>query len=383
MSSRDSDLLHVNPPGEDFHTNGAENGGVAILERVPKAKGAPQRTRTLDEVAQALGVAKSTVSRALSGGSVSEKKRAAILQKVAELGYQVDPNAQRLAKGRCSSMVGLFALNLDLGVNTAKIKAIQRTLASRGLHVPIFTYGSFEGGEGTALARALVREKPGAIVCNTFGVTPEAWDELRDFRNRGGIVVCYDGEAPEDFDRILFNFEDDAYQAARHLIETGHRKLGFFTHGDSQNDGDRWLGIRRAAEEFGVTADTEWFWKSGHTLYEEAGLFFADKFLARARSQGSYPDAVYIVNDNVAVGFLAGLTQSGWKVPQDVAIVGHDDLPLARCVFPPLTSFVHPVERIAQATADLLLERLEGRYQGPPQTVEIRGELAIRHSSGT
>ena len=338
---------------------------------------------TINDIARELGFAKSTVSRALNGGSIAPDKRDAVLKMVEEMGFEADPTARRLSSGRCQTTIGLLALNLDFGVVTGKIKEIQRRLSAHGFNVPIHSYGSFGGGESvdeTGLVRLLAREKPRAIVCHTSELPVSTFDELRRFRDAGGGVVCFDTLAPDDFDQVRFDFEDDAFQVARYFLEKGHRKIAMMTHGLAQTNQLRWRGWQKAARQAGIAVARDDFWEEVPALYEEAGFVLAARFLALETA--ARPTAVYLINDNVAAGFMAKLSEAGLQIPRDVAVVGHDDQAICRCLSPRLSSFVHPVSAIAEATVEVLLQRLENNFNFDPVHRVVRGELALRASSG-
>src|SRR5688572_11390318 len=106
-----------------------------------------QKSVTIQDVARRAGTALSTASLALNGKArVADSTRQAVLKAAEELGYEASYYAQRL-KGRCDNLIGLFALDLDLGAGTMKLKLIQRMLAAHGYDVPIYSYGSYGGGE--------------------------------------------------------------------------------------------------------------------------------------------------------------------------------------------------------------------------------------------
>ena len=338
---------------------------------------------TINDIARELGFAKSTVSRALNGGSIAPEKRDAVMKMVEQMGFEADPTARRLSSGRCELTIGLLALNLDFGVVTGKIKEIQRRLSERGFNVPIHSYGSFGGGESVdeiGLVRLLAREKPRAIVCHTTELPDSTFEELRRFRENGGGVVCFDTLAPDDFDQVRFDFADDAEQVARFFFANGHRRALMMTHGRAQTNELRWSGWQKAAREAGIRVSRDEFWEETGALYEEAGFRFAERFLALEK--GVRPTAVYAINDNVAAGFMTGISEAGLQIPRDVAVIGHDDQAMCRCLTPRLSSFVHPVSAIAQATVEVLLERLEqnGEFSPPIHRV-VRGELVNRASS--
>ena len=180
-------------------------------------------------------------------------------------------------------------------------------------------------------------------------------------------------------DQIVFDREDNAYQAARYLLERGHRKLGLgmssLSLGASERDPqtERLRGFQRALAEFGVPYRPEWLFLN--TTYERGGAAMASQFLALP----DRPTGLCIVNDYVAMAFMAELLRAKIRLPEEVSIVGHDDQPVAMYCPVPLTSATQPVEALADAVVERLMARLSGD-DSEPQTILVRGELVERDS---
>jgi LacI family transcriptional regulator len=342
-----------------------------------------QRGATLQDVARALQLSESTVSLAMSGkGRVSPQTRERVRQAARDLCFQPNPAGQQLAIGHRNETVALFALNLDLGVVTQKLQSLQNVFGRQGFSTPIYVCGHPEYGktvDQAEVVRNLRLLRPRAIVCNNSGLDRQALDELSRFIDEGGTVVCYDDVAEIDCDQVVFDREHNTYVVMRHLLELGHRNIGFYLGAvDRLYPKTRLRGLQRALQEYKAPFLSQWLDLSNGEAYESAGVRLAQHFLA----QKERPTAMCIVNDHAAAGFVAYLQRSGLQVPQDVSVVSHDNLPVAAMgTNVPLTSVSHPVETIAQEVARLLVERLNGEYRGASRTVEVRGELFVRESS--
>lgn len=341
---------------------------------------------TIHDVAGALGMHKSTVSLAFSGkGNLSAATRQKILRVGRELGYEPNPLAQRLAHGHSNPAVCLFSGTLDVGLATEKILLIQRELSARSLEAPIYTCGEAAGAGGLSQATQIAqicRQRPRAILCAAQMLSPVVLGELEAYQKRGGIVVAYDIPVPLACDQVVFDREDNAYQAARHLLERGHRKIGLAmsqTAPWSPNDPNvpqsfRLKGFRRALQEWGAPFRPDWFFENA--TYEKGGAQMAQRFLALAER----PSGLCIVNDYVALAFMVEVMRAGVRVPRDVSIVSHDDQPIASYCPVPLTAVSQPVEAITRAVVEMLVERLEGDAASAPRTRILKGELVRRDS---
>ena len=338
-----------------------------------------QKSSTINDVALMAGVSKATAAQVCRGtGRISAATREMVLEVARQLSYNPNPHAQRLAHGRCANMIGVYSLNLDIGPGTAKIKAIQRRLTERGFDVPVHSYGSYGGGEvvnEVALMRALCAQRPAAIICSTFGINPEVVNELADFERKGGIVVCYDTEKEVPFDNVIYGIGNAIFQATRHLLELGHRKVGFCLHGAARPDIANFSSFSAALEEFGVAVNPAWLFHGA--LYEEAGMLYARQFLALPER----PTAIHIANDVAASAFINEVQRAGVRVPDDLSVVGLNDSLAAQCAAVPLTTVSQPLDEIVEHVVELLDDRLQQRYSGPARRVWIQGHLAKRQST--
>lgn len=341
---------------------------------------------TIQDVAAAAGVTKSTVSLALAGkGNFSPETRRAIELAAKRLKYKPSPLARRLSTGRYDKTIALFTLRLDLSVGTKKLQLLQNQLAAAGFETPLYTPGSAFGGNApdqTVLIKSICEQQPRAIICNIYGLSADALSELQRYQDEGGVLVCYDDVTDLMVDSVIFDREDNTYQAVRHLLELGHRDIGMACSGGL--GGVRYKGFERAMKEFNLKPRPEWL-LGGEVvddaglysgLYEEGGVRLAQLFLKLKKR----PTAVCLMDDSAAVGFAAELERAGVHVPEEVSIVGHDNLPIARFGSLPLTTVTHPVEKITSGVVELLQARLQGD-DGPPRKITIRGELVIRQST--
>jgi LacI family transcriptional regulator len=356
-----------------------------------------RKPTTLQDVAGALGMHKSTVSLALSGkGTISADTRQKVMSVARELGYEPNLMAQRLAYGQGSAMVCLFSGVLDVGLATEKILLVQKILASLSLEAPLYTCydagnsADDNGASQAAQVRQLCRQRPRAIICAAQRVHPAVFRELEEYQHRGGIVVSYDTPIPLACDQAIFDREDNAYRAARHLLEQGHRRIGLGMSqvsninpagnngASSPNDPQQYRirGFRRALEEYGVPFRDEWFFRNA--TYEKGGAEMARQFFQLTER----PTAIAIVNDYVTLAFMVEVMRAGIRIPQDLSLIGHDNQPIASYCPVPLTSMTQPAEQIAQGAVDLLMERVNGNVSPdtPPRTTRITGELIQRDS---
>ncbi len=359
-------------------------GAVTILMATRQKK-----TATLSDVARLAGTAKGTASRALNGRHwVAPETREAVMRAAQELGFRADPTAQTLASGRRSTLVGLFAHSFDLGTATLKLQRLQKNLNEKGYDAPIHACGSSVGDadlQAQALSN-LCRQRPAAIICNTNSLQNITIQLLQKYSDSGGVLVLYDTPLRlqgNTVDYVVFDREDNTYQATRHVLELGHRDIGLSDGG--ARDSERSRGFERALQEFGLEFDDKatllepLHLPSGRILLaEERGWLMGESFVR----QKVRPTAVCIPDDNVAAGFISAVQNLGLRVPDDVSVVGQDNMPIAAyaCAVP-LTTVSQPVDAIAQECVALIDSRLKGEYTGESRRSILCGELIVRKST--
>ena len=342
------------------------------------------RPVTIQDVADELGMHKSTISLALSRrGNISEKTRLIVEAKAHEMGYAPNPLAQRLAFGANNNVVYIFSGVLDVGLATEKILLVQRHLNRLKLEVPIYTSGEaniFDGAAQAAELRQLCLQRPRAIICAAQTIDKAVLGALENYQKNGGIVVTYDIALPLHCDQVVFDREDNAYQAARYLLEQGHLNLGLSISlpADWKSRANvpqnlRVQGFKRALKEFKVPFRDEWL--LDNPPYEAGGAILAKKFLALKKR----PSALCIVNDYVALAFMSQIRRAGLRVPDDLSIIGHDNQTIAEYCPVPLTCISQPIQQTVGAVVELFQARLEGSREAP-RTINIKGELVPRQS---
>jgi LacI family transcriptional regulator len=336
----------------------------------------------LQDVARAAGTSLATASLALNDkGRVSPVTRRKILRIARRLGFEANPSAQGLAAGQRSQQIIIFTRDLDLGVATRKLQILQGMFFEKGYNASIHSCGYFQGengGDNTGLIRELRRQRPLAIIChNTHHFDQEMFDEVEKYAASGGHLVTFDLPSILQCDQVIFDRTDSADQAVTHLLQLGHRDIGFAMAG-IHNDTIRTQGIVRALQRSGLSLQSEFVFDCKQGLSNEvAGESLAQQFLQNKRR----PTAICIPDDTVAVSFIATLYRNGVNVPKDLSVVGHDDLPIAAHNFIPLSTVAQPLESIARETVNLLMSRVDGSYDGAPRTVRLCGELIPREST--
>lgn len=352
------------------------------------------KTATIYDLAHATGLSKTTISDALRGnGRVAPETRQMILDTAHSIGYEANYYAQRL-KGVSSNVIGLVTLGLDTHTLMHRVLLMQHLLNEQGFDVPIHGTGlssARKSADQAAMINTLRRQKPRGVICHTYGLSPEAVQELQRYQDSGGNIVCF-GTQPIGLncDQVQFDAAGAVYSATKHLLELGHRRVGLLPTGTITSDHLWYLGWERALSEFGITPSAEWLMdrmpspssKMVPDGTELSAELRADEFINWERNYGTpRPTALCIINDHVASAFVTILLRAGLHVPGDVSIVSYDDMPIARYCIVPLSAVKYPIEEIAYEVVRLMCSRIEGSYSGEPRQVCVHGDLTTRQST--
>lgn len=323
---------------------------------------------TMQDIAEQAKVSLSTVSRVLSGSApVAAEKQAAVLEAVRVLNYLPDPMARGLAGG-LSLTIGVLTQNISAPLYDSILRGVLQGLEGSD-YSPVFADGYWEREhEAKALRALLSRRVDGLIVLG--GATSDA--ALVELSHQVPLIVV-GRQVPALNGHCLFmdNFRG-GYVATHHLIEMGHYRIahitGILSHPDAVA---RREGYLAALADARLTADPHLLIEGAFT--EQSGLLAVEMLLARGRSFS----AIFAANDQTAYGVRLALARRGIRVPDDVSLVGFDDLPYSAYAMPPLTAIRQPAQEIGALAAQAMLRLLRGE---PPDLPRVEVELLIRES---
>jgi LacI family transcriptional regulator len=330
---------------------------------------------TLEEIARLAGVSRSTVSRVINQHpNVRPEVRERVWRVIREVGYYPHAAARNLVTRR-SQIVGVVipeTLPKVFGdpYFPVVLHAISEALAERGylLVLSLLTPQQEEDFYRRALR--------GRVVDGIILVSARTTDPLIARAYREGLPVVSIGRYPEEPNVSYVDVDnvEGARVATEHLLRLGRRRVATIAGPQTMAPGvDRLEGYRIAMQAWGIHPPPEWIAEGDFT---EAGGYIAMRRLLPA-----HPDAVFVASDLMAVGALKAIREAGLRVPDDIALVGYDDVELARYTDPPLTTVRQPIAELGRVAVRLLLRQLEEGARDP-QRVILPTELVIRTSCG-
>ncbi|WP_405750201.1 LacI family transcriptional regulator [Streptomyces sp. NBC_00012] len=320
---------------------------------------------TIADVAREAGVSKTTVSRVVNAkGEVDGATAARVREVIAQLGYVPSSGAVGLARGS-SRTVGMLVPSLTWPWMGEVLQGVVDTVEAADYGLLLFTCN--RGAES-------VRRFTGQVSARAFDgllvVEPENTLDHLTALHRGGLpIVLIDdrGHHPE-FPSVVTTNREGGASAARHLLAAGRTRPLVVT-------GPRHFGcVRDRLDGFRAVLPTDLVVHGDFT--ERSGRLAVEQLLA----SGAQFDSVFAHNDISAAGVLRALRAAGRSVPDDIAVVGFDDIPMAEHTEPPLTTVRQPTRRMGETAARLLLSHLGGTPV-PDAPVVLPTELVVRHSA--
>ncbi|WP_184720694.1 LacI family DNA-binding transcriptional regulator [Caulobacter sp.] len=332
-----------------------------------------RRRATINDIARLAGVSKKTVSRVINQSPfVRDETRERIEAVIAEWGYAPDPQARGLAFRR-SFLIGMiydnpnpqYVVNMQLGLLDG--------MRGSGFELVVHPCNR---ASPTFLAdiRAFVERQ------KLFGVVlpPSVSEDERVAKLLNEIGCSYIRIASVELDKpehmIVGHDRLGAYQAARHIIDLGHKNIAFISGPDTfRSSHERRGGFDKGLAESGLKLTDKDIVQGAYTF--ESGMACGDALLARTPR----PTAIFCGNDEMAAGVLQSARKAGLSVPKDLSVVGFDDFQIAQAVWPPLTTIHTPTREIGKMAAEKLIgvERRE-----PRDMTKTEPTLVVRESSG-
>jgi len=327
------------------------------------------KVAVMEDVAELAGVSAMTVSRVLNAPEkVRPETRARVLAAVQELGYRPNSAARVLVTGR-SGVLGVVSFDTTQYGPASTLYAIERAARQNEYSVSIASLD--------ALNRRSIAEGVGRLTSQSVDgviiVAPHesATDGLRHLPPDLPVVAVDAGDGVP-FPVVMVDQHAGAARATRHLLSLGHRTVWHLSGPANWVDASaRVAGWRSVLEAEGREVREplagDWSARSGHEL---------------GRRLASEDDltAIFVANDQMAMGLLRALREAGLRVPEDVSVVGFDDIPEAAYFWPPLTTVRQDFATVGRLAFQLVLDRIDG-FLGE-RRLEVEPELVVRESAG-
>lgn len=336
-------------------------------------------TVSMKDVAALAGVSLGTVSNVVNAPDlVAEATRRRVEVAIDKLGWIPNESARQLRAGRSRS-IGMVVMDIANPFFTDVIIGAEDAVQGRGYSVQVGNSAQDAERESAQLKLFAQQRVGGVLIAPIWGLN----DGVRQLRSRGVPVVIVDRAGRQsEFCSVSIDDVEGGRLAVDHLIRQGHRRISLVGGpGDLQQVRDRRLGADLAAA--GQDAVRLLTISTPH-LDVSSGVRAAEEIVLM--SSAERPTGVFAANDLLAIGLLQGFVTAGMRVPDDVAIVGYDDIAFAAAAAVPLSSVRQPSLALGRRAAELLFDEIAAVDADVPhrhEQVHFRPELVVRRSSAT
>ncbi len=329
---------------------------------------------TIRDVAALAGVSINTVSRVLNDkGEVSPETKDKIQEAIKTLKYRPNSFARSLVSKQ-SRIIGQIVTDCTNPNNAQQIRSVQNLTAEQGYSVMLVDTAEEHQREVAALE--LMVEK----MVDGFLITPLQYDNTHLFKLKEEAslpFVLTNRDIPDlGVDAVLHDNFDGAYQATRHLLELGHHRIAYITsRRQVWTVAERLAGYRASLQESGQNFDESLIIQTNLSL--ESAFEATNKLL----KLNPRPTAIFAYNDMMAIGVLKALKEAGLRIPEDISLIGYDDIIYSQFLEVPLTTVRQKTRELGEGAASVLLQRI-ANPQTPLKRVILQPELVVRQSTG-
>lgn len=333
---------------------------------------------TISDVARLSGLSVSTVSRVINNKPhVSEEKKRRVKEAMDALGYS-PLQAARQMRGSGSGNIAVAVPTITNSFFAYLVDSIERTCRKYNYRTLITqTYGRRDREE-EAMELVRMHHADGIILC----AIENDWEKLRSYEQYGKLVVCNEYNEDKSVSMICSRQYDGFYKAAEYLINTGRKKIAYCTGSHAVTlqtkgyniDSDRYGGFMEAMGQHQIAPNSSWLFTKVGTLED------GRRVMREIIQMSDRPDAVIAGSDEVAAGMVMEALDKGVRIPEDIAIMGVDDQPIASILQVPITTIRQPVQTEGEYAAKEMIRKLTDGAEDAKR-IELNLELVVRQSA--
>ncbi|KQB03723.1 transcriptional regulator [Vibrio metoecus] len=327
---------------------------------------------TMKDIARLAGVSTSTVSHVINKSRfVSDEIAERVNNAAQQLNYAPSALARSLKMNRTKT-IGMLVTTSTNPFFGEVVKGVERSCYHKGYNLILCNTEGDNQRMKASINTLLQKRVDGLLLmCSTLeGERLDVFDRYPDIP----VVVMDWGPILFASDKIQDNSLQGGYMAAKHLIECGHKEIGCITGPLIRHQAQmRYEGYKRALAEAGIAINPDWIVESDFEC--EGGYQAFEKLYQRNK----LPSALFVSNDMMAMGVIQAASQRGLRVPDELSLIGYDDVHIAKFMTPALTTIHQPKYRLGKAAVDTLLYRLENP-DTTAQVVQLEPTLVVRSS---
>ena len=325
---------------------------------------------TIKDVARLAGVSTTTVSHVINKTRfVAEATQEKVMKAVESLNYAPSAVARSL-KCNTTRTIGMLVTQSTNLFFSEVIDGVESYCYRQGYTLILCNTGGIYEKQRDYI-RMLAEKRVDGILVMCSDLTEELKEMLDRHPDIPKVVMDWGPESSQA-DKIIDNSEEGGYIATKFLIDNGHTDIACLSgHFDKAACKERIAGFNRAMVEANLAVNSEWMIEGNFEC--DTAVLAADKITAMKNR----PTAVFCFNDTMALGLMSRLQQNGFKIPDDISIIGYDNIELAEYFSPPLTTIHQPKRRVGKNAFEILLERIKDK-EHEKRVFEMQPEIVVR-----
>lgn len=330
---------------------------------------------TIRDIALKLNISISTVSRALRGApEINKETRKNVISMAEKLNYEPNQIAQSLRTQKTHTL-GIIVPDLVTHFFSSNISGIQEVATKEGYNIMICQSNESYETEVRNIHTLVASRVDGLLISLSRETTN--FNHLKALQDKGIPLVFFDRVSDEmNSSKVTVDDDDAAFKATEHLIEMGCKRIAHLSGPEKLSIcKNRLQGYKKALSKYGIQPAMELIRHS--SLSEEDITAHVNAFLDLAQP----PDAIFAINDPVAIKVMLILKERGVKIPEDIALVGFTNEPVSALIEPSLTTMAQPAYQMGQIAAREILAQINRSEEFIPQSVILKTELIVRNSS--
>lgn len=335
------------------------------------------RNYTINDIARLSGVSIATVSRVLNNfPHINPATKERVLKVIREKNYRPDQLARSLSTGKTNN-VGFVLIDISNPFYSPIIRAIEERVEKENYN--LFLCNTEHSSEKESkYINALVENRISGLIISPL---QRRWDYLKLLKSRKIPFVLLCTSSHDKCDCVDVDNVRGAYNAVSHLIKLGHKKIAYISRGllHRHPASQRFRGYKNALKDNGIQLNEKLV---VNTITDQGKIGEGYQTTLRLFSLGEKPTAIFAFNDLIAIGCMDALKEMGIRVPEDIAVIGFDDIEIAPFLEVPLTTVRIPQYEIGNTAAKILFEKINGNGTMQCQRICFEPELIIRKSCG-
>lgn len=346
-----------------------------------KIKAANHKKVTIYDVAKLANTSTATVSRILNNVNypVSDALRDRVKSAIIKLDYTPNLIGRQLKTSE-NKEIGVIVPNISNQYYPLLLLGIEDVARVRGYNVLLCNSHRDAQNERKYL-EIMYQKQVGGIILSSVS---DDHEYLTSLINKGFKIVSFEQDIPVPCSKIHFNYYEGGYMAVKHLIDLGHKEIGFISSPMIKHSRKQvYEGLLAAFKEYGMPVVREFIYISdiedekSEQIYEFKN---GEQLARRAITNGRLPSAFLCINDMTAFGVIREFEKNGIRVPEDISVIGFDNIPTSAMISPPLTTINQCTYEMGSITAEVLINMLE---EGSGKTVSITLEPSLIQRSST